>query len=217
MKINLMDRCLTSAAVIAFAALAMTSCKDDINIDDTKNEEKIVVYCFPTVGDTTYIEVSRSLPVQRYRNWVQLTDIADATVSYTVNGQSLPVTNDGDGRYHVVGRQRAGDEVSLAVSATGLPSVTANTTIPDTVAIGSPARREVKIYDDDREETRTYEQLMATFADPAQNRDYYATRVQVRYLRGVGHAFGHTDLANVEDVFYTQYEYRETISNPDVT
>lgn len=161
-------------------AMTMAACKDSIDIGRMDNEAKLVVYCFPTVGDTTYISVSRSLPVQGYRDTVRLSGLGGATVGYQVNATPLRVDDLGAGRYRVVGHQQAGDRITVTVGSEGLPAATATTTIPDTVRLSEGARREVRLYDSDWEESVAYEQLMATFTDPSAGRDCYAAQVQVR-------------------------------------
>ncbi len=54
--------------IIYFILLLFTlvSCKDDISINTINNNEKMVVYCFPTESDTTYMQVERSVPVKKY-------------------------------------------------------------------------------------------------------------------------------------------------------
>lgn len=167
------------AAISASAILvAFSSCKDDISLPETADESKIVVYSFPCPSqDTTYIFVSRSLPVKKYRDNTPLQAIDSAQIIYTVNGQPQTVVNRGDGYYYVLADQHAGDKVSVTVSADGLGDASAETVIPDTVAIGDIGFREVKLYDDDYSDMEDYDQFTATFTDPADTRDYYAVRV----------------------------------------
>lgn len=158
----------------------LASCKDDISLPDTGNEAKAVVYCFPSTRDTTYIYVSRSLPVKQYKKGAKIKDIDNAHITYTVNGQQRAVTNRGNGIYYVVGKQQNGDKIALTVSTDSLPTATAETSIPDTVAISDPKSRQTMIYDDDWEKMEGYEQVMATFTDPAATKDYYAVRVLLK-------------------------------------
>lgn len=158
----------------------LASCKDDISLPDTGNEAKAVVYCFPSTRDTTYIYVSRSLPVKQYKNGVKIKDIDNARITYTVNGQQRTVVNRSNGIYYVTGKQQTGDKIALSVRADGLPTASAETSIPDTVAISDPGSRQTKVYDDDWEQMSDYEQVMATFTDPYATKDYYAVRVLLK-------------------------------------
>lgn len=160
----------------------LASCKDDISLPEAGNEAKLVVYCFPSTRDTTYISVSRSLPVKQYKEGMKIKNIVDARITYTVNGQQREIVNSGNGIYYVVGKQKTGDKIALTVSADSLPTASAETYIPDTVAIGDPKSRQTKVYDDDRKEMLGYEQVMASFTDPSTTKDYYAVRVLLKNI-----------------------------------
>lgn len=164
---------------LLFAVAALCSCKDDITLNSFSNEPKLVVYCFPSTADTTYISVSRSIPVRQYADSVQIENIDNATITYTINGQPQTVIHRGGGFYYVLASQKAGDEISVGVSADGLPDASATTTIPDTVRLGSAEERTVSLYDEDYNANEDYYQFIAEFSDPAATRDYYAARVRM--------------------------------------
>lgn len=168
------------------APLLMGGCKDDISLPDGGNGAKLVVYCFPSTADTTWISVSQSLPVRQYHDNVQVLTVGNARIGYAVNGLQRPVAALSSGRYYVVGQQRAGDEIALTVEADGLPTASAHTTIPEAVAVGQASHRTVSVYDDDANMAEQYDQLMATFTDPKATTDYYAVRVGVKNVNGWG-------------------------------
>lgn len=166
------------------ALLTLASCKDDITLPDADNGPKIVVYSFPCPArDTTYIFVSRSLPVQQYHNNMPMKVIDDARITYAINGQACVVSHRGGGYYYVLAPHHAGDHVSISVSADSLPDATAETTVPDTVAVSDIGYREVHIYDDDYGAMQYYDQFTAIFTDPTATRDYYAVRVRENTTR----------------------------------
>lgn len=73
-------------------ALLMTGCKDDFSVSNLPDAKaKMVVYCMPSTADTTYITVLRSVPLKQYNAAQPNVLIDDATISYQLNGQSLPV------------------------------------------------------------------------------------------------------------------------------
>ena len=41
------------------AVISLTACKDDFDIDKVKSTPKLILYCMPTVGDTTVIALTR--------------------------------------------------------------------------------------------------------------------------------------------------------------
>ena len=75
-------------SLFLFVLLLMTGCKDDVNLKSFNQESRLVVYCFPSPGDTTYVRVTRSIPVRYYADSVRVAHVDDASVVYTVNGSS---------------------------------------------------------------------------------------------------------------------------------
>ena len=41
----------------------LMSCKDSFDIDSLQEQPKLVVSCFPSMGDTTFVSVTRSVAV----------------------------------------------------------------------------------------------------------------------------------------------------------
>ncbi len=164
--------------------LLLTGCKDDIDISTLSNHEKMVVYCMPTASDTTYIFVSRSIPVKSYNDSVKITTVDNAHIQYAVNGEKRDVEHIGKGYYRVVGKQQTGDQVTLGVSAEGLESVSGTTTIPEAVPVSDISVHEVTVYDNETESTKALDQVAATFTDNAATRDYYAVRVKIKHYSG---------------------------------
>ena len=158
--------------------LTIASCKDEVNLNSFKQESKLVVYCFPSPGDTTYLRVTRSIPVRYYADTVRIAHVDDASVVYTVNGTPCTATPVGQGYYRIVGQQRVGDNISLRVSAPNAQEVLATTTIPDTVAVTNIRVKPIEIKTDDSTEPESFMQVMATFTDDASTHRYYAVRVK---------------------------------------
>ena len=180
----------------------MTSCRDSFNIDSLDEQAKLVVSCFPSEADTTWIEVTYSIPISHgayASNWDDYMEVRDAHIIYKVNGVERtiawkdriynrwnePVTH---GRYYVTGPHQPGDHVELQVSAEGYESISAETTIPDAAPIVLKGIAETKVYDSYNEESRNVYQLTATFTDPAATTDYYAVRIRCKHYKA--HAIG---------------------------
>ena len=70
--------------IYILAALSLTACKDDFDINKIQSNSKLILYCMPTVGDTTVIRLTRSLPVNTKGS---ITPVTTAHVDYTVNGK----------------------------------------------------------------------------------------------------------------------------------
>ena len=172
--------------IIYFILLLFTlvSCKDDISINTINNSEKLVVYCFPTESDTTYMQVVRSVPVKNYTNTVDEKTIDNAEINYNVNGKASNIEYIGKGFYKIIGLQKKGDNISFNVQAEGLPSVSATTTIPESVNISEPTAKEIALYDQNSESTQKFDQVTATFTDIPNTHDYYAVRLLVKSYDG---------------------------------
>ena len=156
------------------AALSLTACKDDFDINKVKSTPKLILYCMPTVGDTTVIQLTRSLPVNTKGI---ITPVTDAHINYTVNGKAAEIINMGDGTYKAVAHQSVGDRIALTAEADSLPAVSASTTILDAVVIDNVKIKKVHLYSNYDEQAEDFYQLSATFTDPASTKDYYAIQV----------------------------------------
>ena len=190
---------------LMFSLLFLSSCKDDFDVDKLQDTPRLVVYCFPTEGDTTLIAVTRSFPVASFKGdiKVQSQQTVNARIIYKVNGVEYPVrrienlqearlfsTNTSEtylsrfvGQYYVVGRQKAGDNIDVQVSADGYSSVSASTYIPNRVNIQMGEVR----FDEKSSDADSYsrvDKIAATFQDDASTQDYYSVMVKLRQMEG---------------------------------
>lgn len=188
---------------VATALSLLASCKEEISMDTLDGSPKLVVYCMPTVSDTTYIGVSRSVPVTKYNNTSKLTRVDNAHIDYTVNGQSIVVEHVGKGYYRVVGRQKAGDKIALKVQANGFESVRAATTIPQPVPIDDLDYNYVRRYNDLTGRQETFDQITGTFRDDPNSHDHYAVRVKIKCYNGKATLYK----GNFKDwhIYYNEY------------
>ena len=185
------------------------SCKDEFNVSNLPEAKaKLVVYCMPSTADTTYIMVSRSIPLKQYNATQKNVLIDDAAISYQLNGQTMPVTALGNGRYRVVGKQKAGDKVQLRVEAQGLEAVEASTEIPQAIGISHLATRMVRMKEDPSSNVKDFLQLQATFTDPAETHDYYAVCVRRKMLRNF-HVACYRNMGGEMQVVRVYYDYDE--------
>lgn len=192
-----------------FLALSVMSCKDEFNVSNLPEAKaKLVVYCMPSTADTTYITVSRSIPLKQYNATQKNVLIDDAAISYQLNGQTMPVTALGNGRYRVVGKQKAGDKVQLRVEAQGLEAVEASTEIPQAIGISHLATRMVRMKEDPSSNVKDFLQLQATFTDPAETHDYYAVCVRRKMLRNF-HVACYRNMGGEMQVVRVYYDYDE--------
>ena len=185
------------------------SCKDEFSVSNLPEAKpKLVVYCMPSTADTTYITVSRSIPLKQYNATQKNVLIDDAAISYQLNGQTIPVTALGNGRYRVVGKQKAGDKVQLRVEAQGLEAVEASTEIPQAIGISHLATRMVRMKEDPSSSVKDFLQLQATFTDPAETHDYYAVCVRRKMLRNF-YVACYRNMGGEMQVVRVYYDYDE--------
>ena len=150
-------------AVVVVLAFTFNSCKDQFDINVLRESPKMVVYCFPSTADTTFINVSRSIPVQQKKIADEVKAINNARISYRINRQEQVVRQKRSGQYYVTSLQRPGDQIDLAISADGIGSVYASTTIPKEVPIAQLKMQEVRRYDYESGRAQKYIQMQPTF------------------------------------------------------
>ena len=184
--------------IALIAVIGTAGCKDSFDMGGLHEEAKLVVNCFPTVEDTTWIEVTHSIPVSNgseKNQWDDFLEVRDAQVIYKVNGEQRTVgwkdrvydkwnVPRVQARYYVTGSHQTGDRVEVEVSAPGYASVRAETVVGEAVPVVLQSIVKTKVYDDDWGGSRDVYQLTATFTDPAQTDDYYAVRVRCKHYKG---------------------------------
>lgn len=185
--------------LLTAATLTLGGCKDDFHIENLDEEQKLVVNCFPSEADTTWIEVTHSVPISKgaaASRYDDMMEVSNAHVIYKVNGRECSVgwkdrTTDQWGtitagaRYYVVEPQHEGDRIELRVEAEGYAPVEAETVVSSSVPVRLNSVGEVRVFDSYYEESRNVYQLSATFTDPAESTDYYAVRIRCKHYRGI--------------------------------
>ena len=196
-----MKTMLYMAVSLMLLCLTLISCKDDFDIQKLQDHPRLVVYCFPTDGDTTLVAVARSLPVASVKGYIDALsrEKVDAHIIYKVNGVEQMVkrianeeeaqlftrsTNSSVlsqlvGQYYVVGKQKAGDKISLQVSAPDFSSVSASTYIPEKVGVElGDVKLEMK--SSDGYNTITIDRIEAVFHDNPSSEDYYSVKLKLQ-------------------------------------
>ncbi|MCR5159880.1 MAG: DUF4249 domain-containing protein [Prevotella sp.] len=189
--------------ITLFALAALAGCRDSFDIDSLDGQAKLVVSCFPSEEDTTWIEVTYSIPVSKgaaIKDVFDYLEVKDAHVVYRVNGVERPVgwkdrVDDyvfghkqerpkAIARYYVTGAHQPGDVVELSITAPGYEPVSATTVVAQPVPIELNSVSEAEVYDTYDQDRRSVYQLSATFTDPAASADYYAVRVRCKHYHG---------------------------------
>ena len=196
-----MKTMLYMAVSLMLLCLTLISCKDDFDIQKLQDHPRLVVYCFPTDGDTTLVGVAKSLPVASVKGYIDALsrEKVDAHIIYKVNGVEQTVkrianeeeaqlftrsTNSSVlsqlvGQYYVVGKQKAGDKISLQVSAPDFSSVSASTYIPEKVRVElGDVKLEMK--SSDGYNSITIDRIEAVFHDNPSSEDYYSVKLKLQ-------------------------------------
>ncbi len=192
-----------------FTLTLLSSCERDIGAAHMGIPSCIVAYCMPTVGDTTDIQVTRSVAMDEYTvddtgdrtTYSRPTAITNARISYKVNGVEQTAVHKADGLYQVACQQKPGDRIDLTIEAEGLKTVTAHTIVPDTMKIDRVEAERVQLYNADSEMLLDYDQLRLTFTDPPQQGDCYAVRVVKTTYTGNVSVFSHDEYAHIQQPF----------------
>lgn len=186
---------------LMFFCLTLVSCKDDFDIQKLQDYSRLVIYCFPTEGDTTLVSVAKSLPVASVKGNVDILsrEKVDAHIIYKVNGVEQTVkriANEEEaqlftrstnsfvlsqlvGQYYVVGKQKAGDQISLQVSAQDFSPVSAATYIPEKVGVElGDVKLEMK--SSDGYNSITIDRVEAIFHDNPSSEDYYSVKLKLQ-------------------------------------
>ena len=216
---------------ILLVSILLVSCKDDFDISKLQDTSRLVVYCFPTVGDTTMIVVTKSVPVATAKGDRRelCRQPVDAHIIYKVNGVECPVKRiesmeearrfslSGNfsfikdacqelvGQYYAIGKQQASDNVTMEVSAEGFQSVSAATYIPQRVKVGIDELSCQEVVGGS-----LLDYMQASFADDGGSKDYYCVKVIKKDMQGflVGidpHHFRYNEPVHV----YSQESYED--------
>jgi len=154
----------------------LISCKDDFDIEKMNNEPKLVLYCFPSVQDTTWISVNGATPVTK-KKAIKAEDLVNLQISYKVNGNEQKIEKDLSNNLFVVCHQKIGDRIDIAASADGYQPITSTTVIPESITIDSVKVAAVTEYDEVEDYTYHFTQFQVTFKDNPSAADYYGVRI----------------------------------------
>lgn len=189
-------------ACLSAIVLLTAACKDSFDIDQLHEPSKLSICCFPSAAGITWIEVTHTISIHEGNSPSSDMIARNAHIVYKVNGKEREVhraTDEqihqtpsiGAARYYVEGPHQPGDHISIDVSEEGYQPVSTETTIPLPVPIEAESLKPVTVYSNYDSEFRTFDQLTASFTDPAETRDYYALRVCQMHING--HAVGRAD------------------------
>lgn len=187
-------------------SLLLVSCKDDFDISKLQDSPRLVVYCFPTMGDTTMIVVTKSVPVATAKGDREklCRQPVDAHIIYKVNGAECPVKRIASveearqfsfpgpfsyvkdvcqemvGQYYAIGNQKAGDNIMVEVNAEGFQSASAATYIPQQVKVGIDELSYEEVGGGS-----VLDYMQASFSDDGGSKDFYSVQVRKKNMQGI--------------------------------
>lgn len=161
--------------ILTMLCTTFTACQDHFDINQLKEGEKLIVYCFPSAKDSTDIQVSATIPLDGASAILP----KDVEVNCFVNGEKQAVrylrNDDTDEWDKLIFRlstiPKEGEEVKVEVSTEGYPTVVSTSVIPATPKIDSITTREIQI------DGELYTQLCVKMQDNPKVQDFYAVRV----------------------------------------
>ena len=164
--------------IITISVLA--SCTDSMDINDIKSDSRLVMYCFPSCNDTTFIQLSRSTPVNN-SNIGTSVGVDNASIIYKVNGIMKPVHlykasdrstgAESSSLYYTTEKHNVDDKIEIQASANDIGSVSSFTTIPSMPVIDKIDTLHL------RQGWNHYFMMHMTFTDDIKTKDFYAVRV----------------------------------------
>ena len=121
--------------ILTLITFVATACSDNVSLDQlTHNPSKLVVYAFPTKGDTIDITRSATYPISG-----KMPTINIQSLSCTTNGIADRIISLGDSiidnsipimRFAAIGTHSYGDRIDIKVKATDFQEAYGNTVIP---------------------------------------------------------------------------------------
>lgn len=150
----------------------ITACTYDFDLGEIKAEEKLVLFSFPGTADTTFIELSRSLPIHTKAASI---DHNSATVRLRVNGAEIPLFTATSvtsiSRFYALNKWNSGDLIEVDATHKGVPDVHASTFIP----VDFPLERLTLVRKPGERGTL---QFQINITDDANQHNYYGFRIE---------------------------------------
>ena len=164
----------------SIGACLLSSCTHYFDLDKVAEPSKLVVYCYPGIGDTTVVHLSRSIPVNETDGDFQ--NIKNADVRISANGNPIQLQRTDKAlpgvpaqSYYALTGFKENDRIELAASAEGMQPVSAQTTIPTSFLLNY-IRMEKK-----RSSSNTL-QFQLNFNDNGYTDDYYAVTLETKWM-----------------------------------
>lgn len=181
---------------IIMAAVLLTACEKQVDMDIEALEPEVVVKAFGVTDSPLWVRLTYSRPifgtfyVRDGESYFE--EIDDANVSLTVNGMTVGSAVGDGGDYTFAYTPQAGDRLALSIAVPRYEVVTAEAEVPQ-----MPQASNVSA--SGGESSSLYDKVVRfTLTDRAATDDYYSVRLRVH-----------------EIYYYTEYDSAETVISRD--
>lgn len=163
---------------LAALVMLLAACEKQIDIDVDARQPEVVVRALGETGEPLAVRLTYSRPVfgtfyvpngEGY-----FKEIADATVSLSVDGSPHSGVNVDGGNYTFAYQPQAGDHLVLSVAVPGHKTVTAEAVVPHKPAVSGIGVS----HNTDQDRGIRNNTIAFTLADPASSTDYYSVRLR---------------------------------------
>lgn len=202
--------------IITISALA--SCTDSMDINDIKSDSRLVMYCFPSCNDTTFIQLSRSTPVNNSNTGTSV-GVDNASIIYKVNGTQIPVHlykasdkstgTESSSLYYTTDKHTVHDKIEIQASANDIRSVSSFTTIPSMPVIDKIDTTHLQ------QGWNRYLMMYMTFTDDVKTKDFYAVRVMQKEIDKNGYIVPDDTLLYITSINTDEEPLLNKLSNVD--
>ncbi|MDR3118871.1 MAG: DUF4249 domain-containing protein [Mediterranea sp.] len=155
--------------------VAFPSCNYHFELDGVDATEKLVLYCFPSNSDTTVIQLSRSVPVNKKEPSDK--NMRNADIHLTVNEEEQAIYWNEDPTstlpaqcYYTLRKWKPDDCLQLQANVKDMPVITAKTTMP-----GNFPLEEIRMIP--KKGSKNTLQVLITFNDDSATKDHYGIRL----------------------------------------
>lgn len=166
--------------LLAMAALVLTACEKEIEVDIEGTTPMVVVQSQNEVGRPVSLHLTYSRPI--FSTFYIPTgapyfeEIDNATVSLAVNGTNLGDANRDGGVYSFSYVPEEGDRLDLKVSVPGEEPITASATVPNRPTVKDVEAKYVESSDNEYDYYYSFD-LRFTLVDKAATADFYSIRI----------------------------------------
>ena len=148
------------------AALLLSACEYTFEPKLDVNEDRMYVQAYVTDADTTFVRVSRTVPLEAAKS--SGTDYRVEDFSVRADGEEVALQRKDDWRWYFLGHNAPGTTLDLYIKAAGVDAASARTVVPVAPKIASVASEHITVKE------RELQKITLTLAEDPDPDTYYA-------------------------------------------